>query len=383
MILHGDGKANIIKGDCFKKIDEVKKFKPTIGLLNPPYSTSVNELKFLLNNLEALEKNGYMIAILPMSCALYQKGEGLELKQKLLKLHTLEAVLSMPDDLFYPIGTNTCIMIFKAHQPHQEGYKTYFGYWKDDGFIKKKHQGRIETARWNTLKKKWLKLYINKENEVGFSIKKEIKVEDEWLAEVYIEKNYNILTKDNFVKTIKNYVTYLFANEINEYANNQSIDKINLDLQNQHWIDFKCGDLFNIKLGKPVHKEQLFDGNLPYITRTANNNGVECFGNSEFTNTKNAITIGAEGVIAFYQMQDFITGNKINIIEHEKLNKYNAMFVCTILNYVNIGRFSYGYAIVQHRLKNLTIKLPATQQGEPDWEFMENYVKSLPYSGSL
>lgn len=59
------------------------------------------------------------------------------------------------------------------------------------------------------------------------------------------------------------------------------------------------------------------------------------------------------------------------------------MFICTILNHINIGRFSYGYAIVQHRLKNLTIKLPSTTQGEPDWEFMENYIKSLPYSSSL
>jgi len=124
MILHEDGKTNIIKGDCFEKIDKAKEFKPTIGLLNSSYSTSINELKFLLNNLEALEKNGYMIAILSMICALYQKGEGYELKQKLLDLHTLEAALSMPDDLFYQIGTNICIMIFKAHQPHQEEYKT-------------------------------------------------------------------------------------------------------------------------------------------------------------------------------------------------------------------------------------------------------------------
>jgi type I restriction enzyme M protein len=53
MILHGDGKTNIIKGDCFKQINEAKKYKPTIGLLNPPYndSTGLNELEFVLNNL--------------------------------------------------------------------------------------------------------------------------------------------------------------------------------------------------------------------------------------------------------------------------------------------------------------------------------------------
>ncbi len=59
------------------------------------------------------------------------------------------------------------------------------------------------------------------------------------------------------------------------------------------------------------------------------------------------------------------------------------MFLCTVLNHTNIGRYNYGYAIVNHRLKSLQIKLPATPQGEPDWEFMENYIKSLCYSSSL
>ncbi len=214
MILHGDGKTNIIKGDCFKKLDEVRKFKPNIGLLNPPYSTDINELKFLLNNLEVLEKNGTMIAIIPMSCGLYQKGKGYELKKKLLELHTLEAALSMPDDLFYPVGTNTCIIIFKAHQPHPEGYKTYFGYWKDDGFVKKKHQGRVKTARANALQKKWIDSYINRDEEIGFSIKKAVQANDEWCAEAYMETDYSKLTEEDFINTVRKFVGFKFLNDL-------------------------------------------------------------------------------------------------------------------------------------------------------------------------
>ena len=149
---------------------------------------------------------------------------------------------------------------------------------------------------------------------------------------------------------------------------------------------FQCGGkdrIFDITLGKAVHKNEVEDGNLPYITRTALNNGVEMFGGSNNINQGSAITIGAEGVKAFYQENDFITGNKINIIRHDYLNKYTAMFLCTVFNHTNIGIYNYGYAIVNHSLKSLQTKLPSTPQGKVDWEFMENYIKSLPYSGSL
>ena len=172
-------------------------------------------------------------------------------------------------------------------------------------------------------------------------------------------------------------------NKIYNSVNKNPLIKTKLQLKTENWKAFKMSELFEVELGNPIHGEQLTDGDIPYVTRTAANNGIECFGYGDKINDKNAITIGAEGIVAFYQRQDFITGNKINIIRHSNLNKYNAMFLCTVLNYTNIGRFSYGRAIVQKRLKNISIKLPTTLQGEPDWEFMENYIKSLPYSSSL
>ena len=58
------------------------------------------------------------------------------LKDKLLEKHTLLAVMSLPIDLFKGIGVITCIMIFKAHIPHDPNNATWFGYWRDDGFKK-------------------------------------------------------------------------------------------------------------------------------------------------------------------------------------------------------------------------------------------------------
>ncbi len=97
MLLHGDGKSNIISGSCFDKTitKKVKNKKPTIGFLNPPYKsdkTDIEEFEFILNSLDCLEKHGQCVAIVPMSCALAQKGERLRLKENLLSKHTLKAV---------------------------------------------------------------------------------------------------------------------------------------------------------------------------------------------------------------------------------------------------------------------------------------------------
>jgi type I restriction enzyme M protein len=104
MVLHGDGKTNIHQGDCFSIASSVaREFSPNIGLLNPPYRTKksdIEELEFVLNNLETLERGGTCVAIVPISSVLAQDGPGFELKRRLLEKHTLEGALSMPAESF-------------------------------------------------------------------------------------------------------------------------------------------------------------------------------------------------------------------------------------------------------------------------------------------
>ena len=223
MIIHGDGKTNIIKGDCFKVIDQVKEKSPSVGLLNPPYNdvTGINELEFVLNNLDALDKNGTCVAIVPMSCALYQDGIGSEIKRRILNKHTLDAVMSMPEDLFYPVGVVTCVMVFKAHTPHSANRKVWLGYWKNDGFIKAKHRGRIPTDRWQEIRTHWLNSYINREVIVGESITHAVTHESEWCAEAYMKTDYNMLTQADFSKTIKAYLMFKLMNGIIDSASEE------------------------------------------------------------------------------------------------------------------------------------------------------------------
>jgi len=223
MYIRQDKKINIINGSCFNKevIKEVKAKKPTVGFLNPPYKLNkkidIDELEFILNNLECLVEGGTCVAIVPMQSALATGGKVLELKKRLLEKHTLQAVLSMPDELFFnsKVGVISCVMIFTAHRPHPKHKETYFGYYKDDGFVKRKVKGRIDVyGRWQKIKEKWLTNFENRKDEAGFSINQIITADMEWVIEAYMETDYSNLKDEDFKDTILDYVLFLHKNKL-------------------------------------------------------------------------------------------------------------------------------------------------------------------------
>jgi type I restriction enzyme M protein len=219
MYIHQDGKTNIINGNCFDEdvMKEVKSRNPTVGFLNPPYKgknakkTDIEELEFVLNNLDCLVDGGTCIAIVPMQSALAQSGKVFELKKKLLEHHTLEAVFSMPDELFInsDVGVVACIMVFTAHKPHLKNKETFFGYYKDDGFEKRKNRGRIDVfGKWEAIRERWVGYYRNGKEEPGISVKQVITANDEWCAEAYMETDYSTLSSDDFKRNLKDYVLF-------------------------------------------------------------------------------------------------------------------------------------------------------------------------------
>lgn len=222
MLLHGDGKSNIVRGNCFdeKIIKLIKEKNPTVGFLNPPYKNKkikgdIEEFEFILNSLTCLEKHSKCVAIIPMSCVLAQSGEQLRLKEELLSKHTLKASFSMPNELFTNsnVAVVSCVVVFEAHIPHPDRCKTFFGYFKDDGFYKKKLKGRFDyDKKWDAIKNIWLDLYVNNEEKIGLSIIKKVTAEDEWCAEAYMETDYSTLNKNDFQGCLEKYVAYNVLN---------------------------------------------------------------------------------------------------------------------------------------------------------------------------
>ena len=197
MIIRKDGKSNIYKGDCFNEVitSELKSKNINIGLINPPYSQKdVVELEFVEHLLDILTVCGTGVVVVPMSCAIGTKFK--EIRERIMKKHTLNAVFSMPDDIFYPTATNVCVMVWTAHMPHDSTQETFFGYCKNDGFVKRKKLGRIDAfGRWDGIRKEWLKLYRNRDVVDGLSARHCVGYEDEWLCEAYMQTDYSKLTQ--------------------------------------------------------------------------------------------------------------------------------------------------------------------------------------------
>lgn len=144
------------------------------------------------------------------------------------------------------------------------------------------------------------------------------------------------------------------------------------------WKEFRVGELFSCEttLGIPS-KNDLEDGNINYITRSAIDNGFSgTCGNEDHKNKGNCITIGAEGFVAFWQSDDFVAGNKVYALRHPNMNEINGLFVCSALNALS-DRYSFADARVLDKIKVEIIKLPVTSDGQPDWDYMESYMKAV------
>lgn len=219
MIIRKDGKSNIYKGDCFNKTitEELKKKNINIGLINPPYSQKdVVELEFVEHLLDILTIGGIGVVVVPMSCAIGTKFK--DVRERLMKKNTLKAVFSMPDDIFYPTGTNVCVMVWEAHTPHESSVETFFGYCKEDGFVKRKKLGRIDAYnRWKSIESQWLNLYRNRDVVDGLSARHCVTDKDEWLCEAYMQTDYSKLDRSDFQDTVNQYLAYLVkCGEVNE-----------------------------------------------------------------------------------------------------------------------------------------------------------------------
>ena len=257
MLIHGDGNSNIKFIPRYGIFDEkgrafIKEADPDIILMNPPYNAKpinipdvykdnwkkdVKEdptkgmvfLKYISEvihemNVERVDngdkpKEVKVAILLPVAAAIGTSEVISNIKAELLKHNTLEAVFTLPNEIFYPgASASACCMIFTLGRPHvnvdETVNKTFFGYYKEDGHKKKKNLGRIEqfnkenNSIWKDIEKKWLALFRNKTVEDGMSAMQAVSGEDEWLCEAYMKTDYTKLSEADFQRTLNNFLAY-------------------------------------------------------------------------------------------------------------------------------------------------------------------------------
>lgn len=159
-----------------------------------------------------------------------------------------------------------------------------------------------------------------------------------------------------------------------------------LTLDSVEWGEFFIGgetglfDVASTSSGIDKNKLNQSGGNIPYITRSEENNGINLFVSDE-QNSKyqkdagGVITIGLDTQTVFYQPQEFYTGQNIQILKNKKLSKYSSLFIIPLLK-IQMEKFNWGgNGATLTRLKRTRIVLPIDLKGKPNWKFMEDYIK--------
>jgi hypothetical protein len=146
------------------------------------------------------------------------------------------------------------------------------------------------------------------------------------------------------------------------------------------WGEFSIKDIFNVVKGTRLTKANMKEGNIKFIGSSAMNNGeTQRIGNSGHLHPANTITVCYNGSIGetFYQDEPFWASDDVNVLYPKfELNKYIAFFICPIIKTVG-QKYAFVDKWKQEDMKETIIKLPITSSGEPDWNYMESYMKSI------
>lgn len=217
MILRGDGKSNLICEDFLSyKSSQLQLKGATVGMMNPPYSQGstsnpdLYEISFVEHLLDSLVIGGRCAVIVPQSTFCGKTNIEQEIKESILKKHTLEGVISLNKDTFYGVGTSACIAIFTSGIPHSSTKECKFINFENDGYKVAMHVGLIETETAKDKKQHLLDVWFDRiEPESNFCVKTTIESTDEWLHSFYYF-NDEAPTENDIGKTIADYLTFEF-----------------------------------------------------------------------------------------------------------------------------------------------------------------------------
>lgn len=145
------------------------------------------------------------------------------------------------------------------------------------------------------------------------------------------------------------------------------------------WKSFPISEIFNIYPGKRLTKSDMISGDRPFIGATDSNNGItEWVANSNDSLDSNVLGVNYNGSVceAFYHPYECIFSDdvkRLHLKDHID-SKYIMLFLKTVLLQQKC-KFAYGYKFNEQRMLRQSIVLPVDNEGNPDWDFMESYMK--------
>ena len=186
------------------------------------------------------------------------------------------------------------------------------------------------------------------------------------------------LYMENYMRNIEVRV----STSISKLESAQGVENSKIDISN--WGEFPLIELFDFYLSKGDNQAQKLDeGEIPLVSSGSFNNGICKYidkgdGISELFEG-NLITIDMFGQ-PFYQNNPFysVSHGRVNILKPKfHINEYIGLFIVSVMQKMYYEKYGFATMCSQTKLKKECIKLPINSEGNPDWLYMENYMKAL------
>ena len=152
-------------------------------------------------------------------------------------------------------------------------------------------------------------------------------------------------------------------------------------LDEKEWTHFKMPEVFDlIQRGKRLKNADHVPGIVPYVSSTANNNGVDDYieatpGTRVFGDCISLANSGSVGT-AFYEPFEYVASDHVTALKTEGMSKYVYLFLTATIEKQG-SNFNFNREINDARIKNMQIMLPVDDAGEPDYAYMEQYAKNM------
>lgn len=149
-----------------------------------------------------------------------------------------------------------------------------------------------------------------------------------------------------------------------------------LKLNSIQWADFTLSQVFPfIMRGKRLIERNRKKGNIPYYSASKENNGLTDIIENPLFIEKDKLIISTF-CNCFFVEGEFTASDEITIFGNDKLNKYNGLFISHVVKR-NAIKYAFGFKAFSERLARQIVKLPINSKGQPNWEFMENYMRKI------
>lgn len=186
---------------------------------------------------------------------------------------------------------------------------------------------------------------------------------------------------------MEQYIASLRANMLGEYKIyiEQHIAELEFknipELGEKNWDSFLIPDIFSdIQRGKRLRNADHISGTVPYVSSTANNNGIDDYikiseGARVFENCISLANSGSVGK-AFYEPFSYVASDHVTSLKMEGLSEFVYLFLVSAIEKQSVN-FNFNREINDRRIKKMQIMLPVTDTGKPDYGYMEQYTKNM------